>query len=81
MTALLFQRTLAAVREAEQLKKSFKKFLKKYQDIIVQCNLKITNYLDITPNLNDGSYRLYRKPKKETSYVHINSDHPPSIIK
>ena len=55
MTALLFQRTLAAVREAEQLKKSFKKFLKKYQDIIVQCNLKINNYLDITLNLNDGS--------------------------
>ena len=47
MTALLFQRTLA-VREVEKLKKSFK-------NIIVQCNLKINNYLDITLNLNDGS--------------------------
>ena len=50
-------------------------------DLVVQCNLKITNYLDITLNLNDGSYRPYRKPNEETDYIHIISDHPPSIIK
>ena len=67
---------------AEKLKKKFQKLLKeKDLDIIVQCNLKITNYLDITLNLNDGSYRPYRKPNKETNYIHVNSDHPPSIIK
>ena len=43
--------------------------------------MKITNYLDITLNLNDGSYRPYRKPNEETDYIHIISDHPPSIIK
>ena len=43
--------------------------------------MKITNYLDITLNLNDGSYRPYRKPNKETNYIHVNSDHSPSIIK
>ena len=68
--------------EAEKLKKKFQKlFKKKYLDIIVQCNLKITNYLDVTLNLNDGSYRPYRKSNKETNYIHINSDRPPSIIK
>ena len=68
--------------EAEKLKKKFQKLFKeKDLDIIVQCSLKITNYLDITLNLNDGSYRPYRKPNEETNYVHINSDHPPSIIK
>ena len=41
----------------------------------------IYNYLGITLNLNDGSYRPYRKPNEETNYIHINSDHPPSIIK
>ena len=67
---------------AEKLKKKFQKLFKeKDLDIIVQCNLKITNYLDITLNLNDGSYRPYRKPNKETNYIHVNSDHPPSIIK
>ena len=41
--------------EAEKLKKKFQKlFSQKDLDLIVQCNLKITNYLDITLNLNDG---------------------------
>ena len=49
--------------EAEKLKKKFQKlFREKDLDIIVQCNLKIINYLDITLNLNDGKYRPYRKP-------------------
>ena len=68
--------------EAEKLKKKFQKLFKeKDRDIIAQCNLKITNYLDITLNLNNGSYRLYRKPNKETNYIPISLDHPPSIIK
>ena len=68
--------------EAEKLKKKFQKLFKeKYLDLIIQCNLKITNYLDTSLNLNDGSYRSYRKPNEETNYTHINSDHPPSIIK
>ena len=68
--------------EAEKLKKKFQKLFKeKYLDNIVQCNLKITNYLDITLNLNDDLYRPYRKLNEETNYIHISSDHPPSIIK
>ena len=58
-----------------------KLFKEKGLGIIVQCNLKITDYLDITLNLNDGSYRPYRKRIEETNYIHIISDHPPSIIK
>ena len=45
-------------------------------EIIVQCNLKITNYLDITFNINDGSYHPYRKPNKETNYIHVKSTTP-----
>ena len=68
--------------KAEILKKKFQKLFKeKDLDIIVQCNLKITNYLDITPNLNDGSYRPYKKSFEETNYIHVNSDHPSLIIK
>ena len=41
--------------EAEKRKKKFQKLFKeKDLDIIVQCSLKIANYLDITLNLNDG---------------------------
>ena len=32
-------------------------------------------------NLNDGSYRSYRKSNEKTNYIQVNSDHPPSIIK
>ena len=67
--------------EAEKRKKNFEKLFKeKDLDIIVQFNSKITNYLDITLNLNDDTYPTYRKPNKETKYIHVNSDHPPSII-
>ena len=52
---------------AEKLKKKFQKLFKeKDLDITVQCNLKNTNYLSITLNLNDGLYRSYRKPNEET---------------
>ena len=64
--------------EAEKLKRKFQKLFKeKGLDIIIECTLKITNYLDITLNLNDGSYRPYRKPNEESNYFHIMSDHPP----
>ena len=65
--------------EAEKLKKKFQKLFKeKDPDIIAQCNLKITNDLDITLNLNDGSCRPYKKPNEETNYIHVISNHPPS---
>ena len=56
-------------------------FKQKGLQIITECNLKAVNYLDVTFNLNDGSYRLYRKPNDETHYIHIQSDHPSSITK
>ena len=43
--------------------------------------MKVGNYLDVSFNLNDGSYQPYRKPNDETHYIHIQSDHPPSITK
>ena len=64
--------------EAEKLKKKLQKLFKeKDLDIIIQCNLKITNYLDITLNLNDSLYRPYTKPNEETNYLHISLDHTP----
>ena len=56
-------------------------FRQKGLQIIIECNLKVANYLDVTFNLNDGSYRPYRKPNDEKHYIHIHSDHPPSITK
>ena len=46
----------------ELTKKIPKLFKEKDLDIIVQCNLEITNYLDITVNLNDCSYLPQFRP-------------------
>ena len=49
--------------------------------IIIKCTLKIVDYLDVPLNLNDGTYRPFHKPNEETTYIHVESDHPPQIIK
>ena len=49
--------------------------------ITIQCNLKIVDYLDVTFNLTDSSYRSFNKPNNEINYIHKQSNHPPSIIK
>ena len=43
--------------------------------------MKIVNYLDITFNLNDGTYLPYQKPDNIIQYIHVESNHPPNIIK
>ena len=66
----------------ERIKKKFQKIFKdKGLDIVIECNKKVVNYLDVTFNLEDGSHRPFRKPDDETSYINVHSDHPPSIIK
>ena len=43
--------------------------------------MKVVNYLDFTFNLNDGTYRPYQKPGNIILYIHVESNHPPNIIK
>ena len=67
--------------ELERIKKFIQKTFKdKGLELIIQCNMKITNYLDITMNLTTGTTSPYRKPDDETTYIHADSDHPPNII-
>ena len=43
-------------RQEEKIEKHFQsKFCKNNLSIIVKCNLKIVDYLDVTLNLSDGS--------------------------
>ena len=49
--------------------------------IVIKCNMKVVNYLDVTLNLNDGSFKPFHKPDDETNYINAESDHPPNIIK
>ena len=68
--------------QCEKIKKNDQKMFKNNGlDIIINCNMKIVNYLNVTLNLNDGSYGPYKKPNEETNYIHVNADHLPSILK
>ena len=42
--------------------------------------MKVVNYLDVTFNLNDRTYKPYTKPNNEIKYIHKNSNHPSSVI-
>ena len=44
-------------------------------------NKKIVNFLDVTMDLNKGTYQPYLKPENKPFYVHSKSNHPPSITK
>ena len=66
----------------ERIKKELQDIFKSNGlDIVIQCNRKSVDYLDVTLNLTDGSFKPYRKPDDETNYIHAESDHPPNIIK
>ena len=67
--------------QSEKNKKTSQKMFKNKCLDITNCNMKIVNYLDVTLNLNNGSYRPYKKPTEETNYIHVNCDHPSSILK
>eukprot|EP00794_Sanderia_malayensis_P020876 gene20876-22928_t len=49
--------------------------------ITTATNLKIVNFLDISFDLNNGTYKPYAKPNDTPMYVNVNSNHPPNILK
>ena len=61
-----------------------KNIIKIFKDIgfaiDVETNLPIVEFLDITFNLNNGTYRPYEKPNDLLSYINKVSNHPPQII-
>ena len=68
--------------ESEGIKKNFQSLFKKYgQEIIIKCNKKVVDYLDVTFNLNDRSYKPYHKPDNKITYINVQSNHPPNRIK
>ena len=49
--------------------------------IDIQTNLKEVHFLDVTLNLQNGTYRPYKKANEKLLYIHSLSNHPPQIIK
>lgn len=67
--------------QSERIKKKLQKLFKNNGlEIVIECNKKIVDYLDITLNLNDGTYKPYSKPDSKIQYINTKSNHPPNII-
>ena len=68
--------------ESQRIKKNFQSLFKKYGlEIIIECNKKVVDFLDVTFNLKDGTYKPDQKPDNKISYINVQSNHPPNIIK
>ena len=69
---------------SQQLDRKSKNIIKTFKDIgfaiDVETNLKTLDFLDITFNLNNGTYRPYKKPNDLLLYINKSSNHPPQII-
>ena len=67
--------------QAERIKKKLNSIFKKHGlELVIECNKKIVDYLDVTFNLNDSSYKPYHKPGSKIQYINTESNHPPNII-
>ena len=62
-----------------------KKVIQLFKDsgflIDIKTNLKIVNFLDITFNLKNGTFKPYKKPNNSLLYIKKSSNHLPQIIK
>ena len=66
-------------KEIERIKKEMcKVFSSNGLKITIEANKKIVNFLDVTLNLNKGTYEPYAKPNNTPLYVHRESNQPHS---
>ena len=68
--------------KSERIKKNFQSLFKKYRlEIIIECKKKVVDYLDVTFNVKDGTYKLHHKPDNKITYINVQLNHPPNVIK
>ena len=64
------------------LHRKLKRLFKEHDlEITAESNQKIVNYLDVTLNLKDGTFRPYHKPGDQMQFILTESNHPPNIVK
>ena len=68
--------------QLERIKKNLQKLFKDFGlEILAESNLRIVNYLNVTLNVNNGSFKPYHKPGDIIEYLNNESNHPTSVIK
>ena len=77
--------TIQEYKNCQQIDQLRQKIIKIFNEIgfktDIETNLKIVNFLDMTFNLINVSYKPYKKPVDTLLYINKNSNHPPQIIK
>ena len=69
-------------REIEKVKQRIAQIFNKHGlKISIMANSSQVDFLDVTLNLENGTFRPFIKPGDKTLYVHSKSNHPPTIIK
>ena len=69
-------------RQIDQLRKKIIKIFESIGfKIEIVTNLTEVDFLDVTFNLLNNTYRPYKKPNDNPTYIHTSSNHPPQIIK
>ena len=78
---LIFLRNVNG-QKMDRVRKNVTKIFKEVGfKIEVQTCLKIVNFLDVTFNLANGTYRPYKKANESLLYINTSSNHPPQVIK
>ena len=68
--------------QLERIKNSLQKTFKDFGlEIVAESNLRIVNYLDVTLNLDDSSFRSCDKANDISQYINKDSNPPPNLIK
>ena len=69
-------------QQADKICKEFYQLFKENGlSLEIECNLKIVNYLDITLDLNNGTYKPCRQPNNEILYIHAKSNDPVNVLR
>ena len=69
-------------QKSERIKKHLQSKFREYGlEIVIECNKAVVDFLDITLNLNDGTFKPYLKPDNTLQYINTQSNHPPNVIR
>ena len=72
------------IKSGRLMEKMRQEIIKVFQEcgfqIELATELNEVNFLDLTFNLEDGTYRPYKKPNDKLMYINTSSNHPKQII-
>ena len=74
--------TCLSTKQCEDVKKEIGRiFHLNNLSITIEANKNDVNFLDINMDLDTWDFKPFRKPNNNPQYIHVDSNHPPSITK